>query len=465
MTRRCVDSWRCARLTGAVALGLGVSACLGEAEDPPDAGAGDPADGGQSVGSEGGGSGGGSGGSAGSSGGTTPPAAFPSANPDCAPEAVVITAELTATGPFTRSQPAPIRYRVLGKGKMEILGRSQDGGNFTAPGEGRLTWAAGGGEDDPLGANVPIWQGPYHIELAAQDTHGCVGTTRLEVPMVGDVVVGDSNGQLSVRGSDGRWVVALGAVAEQGISALILAPDAPRQFIAGLRSGIGGAPFVARIDERGAILSRFSEVDLQGEPLFASGGPRHLFHDAPRGEVLCDGVPNGAVLRFNLLGDYLGAYEVPVGDSGDHVAVGFSRQEGAILVGTSADDRVYRLGEHAELFVDTGGSFNRLWAVAAGADDRVLVAHTFTDYSNQITAYGPGGQELQMGDLGDLTPEHIVPFRDGYLLLGALDPVRRLSSDLTVLEPTVDGDRWDDYGGFGFGSTGSIVWLNSSAAP
>lgn len=449
------------RALSLLALALTVPACLPDEETEPDAGA-------EAAGGAGGGGGPIVGGGAGGAGGGGMPGAFPSSNPDCAADAVVFEAELTAPGPFTRAQPAPITYRVYAKGVVQIFGRSQDGGNFTAPGEGRLTWAAGGGEDDPLGANVPIWQGTYHIELAAQDAEGCVGTTSLEIPMVGDVLVGDSNGRLSVRGSDGRWVVSLGLVAEQPISAMILAPDAERELIVGLRSGLGGAPFIARIDEHGTILSRFAEVDLAGEPLFDAGGPLHLFHDPATNEILCDGVPEGAVLRFNLLGDYLGAYHIGAGDSGDHVAIGFARQDGRVLAGTSANDRVYLLdAAEGELFVDTGGSFNEFYALATGPDDTVLVAHTLGDYSNQITAYGLGGQELRMGDIGDLEPQHIVPFRDGHLMVGALDPVRRLDPSLTVLAPDADGDRWDDYGGsgFGFGSIGSIVWLNPSATP
>jgi hypothetical protein len=435
-------------------LALVCTACLGEAEDGPDAGTGggvdvaggSPADGRGGSASEG---------DAGFD--------FPMSNPDCAPDAVVIEARLLDDGPFTRADLAPIEYVVYAQGQVQVFGRSQDGGNFTAPAEGRLTFNTGGGPDDPLGANVPLWQGTYRVELAAQDARGCVGQTHLDLPVVGDVLVGDTDGALHVRGSDGRWVVSLGDVSGHRISSLILAPDADREFIAGFGAGLEGGPFLARLAADGSLLSRFAEVDLQGEPLFETGAPRHVFYDAAADEILCDGVPDGRVLRFNLLGDFLGDHRVPGGDSGDHGAIGFSRLGGRMVAGNAAHDKLYFLGEPAELFVDTGGSFNEVYALAPGPEDAVLVAQTEGDYTNRLVLYGDGGQQRRAGTIDALEPEHVVAFRDGFLMSSGFDGLRRVDASLTLLAPDADGDRWNDYGGFGFGTITSLVWLNPRA--
>jgi hypothetical protein len=431
-------------------LAVALPACLGEAAGEPDAGA----DGGGGFGQPG--------------GIGVPPVGdagldFPMSNPDCAPYAVVIEARLLDDGPFSRADLAPIEYVVYAQGRVQVFGRSAEGGNFTAPAEGRLTFNTGGGPDDPLGANVPLWQGTYRVELAAQDARGCVGLTHLDLPVIGDVLVGDSDGALHVRGSDGRWVTTVAEPAGHRLSSLILAPDAERELIAGFGVGLEGGPFLARLAADGTILSRFAEVDLRGEPLFETGAPRHVFYDAAADEILCDGVPDGRVLRFNLLGDYLGFHRVPGGDSGDHAAFGFSRQGGRAVAGNAAHDKLYFLGEPEQLFVDTGGSFNEVYALGPGPDDTVLVAQTEGDYTNRLVVYGARGEQHRAATIEALEPEHIVPFRDGFLLGSGWDGLRRVDADLTLLDPDADGDRWNDYGGFGFGTVTSLVWLNPRA--
>lgn len=396
-------------------------------------------------------------------GGPVPPAALPTSPPNCAADAVTIEAEVTGPGPYTRAENVDITYRVYAHGVVQIFARGDLGGHFGDAGEGHATFQAGGGPDDPEGANGALWQGPYHIELAAQDKDGCIDTIDLNVPMVGDVAVGDSSGDLHVKGSDGRGVVLLGHPADQPITALIVAPDAPRGFVAGFGQGLEGAPFIARLDEKGTLVTRFAEVDLTGEPLFPEGHPRHLMYEPTSGEILSDGPTDGTVLRFNALGDYLGRYLIPAGDSHDHVALGFARQGGRAIAGTSATDQLWFVSDTPEIFADTGGSFNRLFTVASGfGADEVLAVHSADDYVNTLTIYGTGGQEIHSAEIGDLQPEHIIRFRDGYLSTGNLDPMRRIDRDLNVLEPTAGGDNWDDFGTFGYSQTGGIAWLNET---
>ena len=387
----------------------------------------------------------------------------PSTNPDCAPDAVRLTARLADPGPYSRAEAAVITYEVTPAGAYRMFGSGPSGGEIADAGPGRVEFRAAGGEGSPHGVRVPLWQGPYPVELAAQSDEGCVGKATVEVPLVGDVIVGDDGGHLHLRGSDGRPVAELGQALEQPMSALILDPDDPQGLIAGFRSGLGGGPFIARLDARGNIRKRFAEVDLQGGPLFPDGGPRHLYHDRDSDEILCDGVSDGTILRFDRFGDFVGRWRVPA--ENDYASIGFTRQEGRVIAGHASHDRLYFLGDTPELYLDTGGSFHELYAMAPAYDDEVMVIHSLGDYANQISLFGPGGQEMRNQEIGAAQPEHVVPFRGGYLAVGAYEPIVRYDRDLTPHDPAATGEPWNAGGTLGFSRATSLVWLNPGAEP
>jgi hypothetical protein len=379
-------------------------------------------------------------------------------------EAFVFEAAPSQAGPFTRSDVIELAVTLTPSAPYTL---SVDRGRVMGPSEGpRIMYVAGGGPEDPQGLPGPRFTGPARVTLTATVDSRCTVTTALSIPMWGDVLIGDDNGGVFARGSDGR---PLGRVFErpgQSVTALAPMPGGSGDVLVSFRASVGQLQGFERVRlSDGTTVTVFDAQQPNGDVLYDLGAPRHFAFDPSTSEILADGAAEFRIFRWDLLGQLKmpHAYVVPAPDGVEGASYGLAVLRDRVLAGRARGDQLYSLGPVVEVFLDTGGDFNQLYVVGGGDDAGFVTAQNGDAGSNRLVHWSAAGQMLGDGDLGDLQPETLLRFRDGWLSHSSFDPIRTHDAELNLRRPGEPNERWDEPDVGAFARALSVTWLDPLA--
>lgn len=408
--------------------------------------------GGAGAGGFGGGGGGGGpgGGGGGGEGGTPAPddelrRPIPENPPGCA--AIPVQARVEGAGPFLRNQPITIRYTAPAA-RMSF--RSEIPGTARAR-EGHVVF-------NFVAAPGPIWSGSRRFTVVAE-ADGCVGTASVDLPLAGDVVMGDDRGNLHAIGSDGRHLGRLATLADGAdvaALAVVRAPERPPALIVALgRHGADG-PRILRIGLDGTVQRRFEMEDLRSDPLYPSSEPRHLLWDATRGHVWADLGPGGRAYVWRDSGEYIGHVVITGGE-----AIGLAMEGGDPVFGNGRGGRVYRVTEtDPEVFATevVADVDEPIQTVATGFEDTLVAIY----YDGNATAYARftgGGRSVAGGRLPAGSPSTLLMLGPYYLGVSRSYGVYLYDAAFVL----VGGGSWLDRSvsdSLNLASPASAVWLH-----
>ena len=397
-------------------------------------------------------------------GGTPAPPELRVCDPSVSTEAFRLEAAPSAAGPFTRSDVVPLDVTVTPPATFVL---SVNQGRVSGPSVGvQATYVAGGGPGDPQGVPGPPFTGPVRLTLTATVDSMCTVSTALSIPLWGDVLIGDDNGSVFARGSDGR---PLGLAFErpgQRVTALAPMPgDSGDVLVAFTPLGAGLRSFERVRLSDGATVTTFDAKHPNGEVLYELGAPRHFAFDPSTNEILADGAASFRVYRWDLQGQLRmpHAYVLPAPEGVEGASIGLAVLRDRVLAGRARGDQLYSLGPVVEVFLDTGGDFNELYLVGGGDDGGFVTAQNVNAGFNRLVHWSAEGQMLGDGDLGALEPETLLRFRDGWLSHSSFDPIRTHDPDLTLRPPGLPNERWDEPQAGAVARAFSVTWLDPLA--
>jgi hypothetical protein len=328
--------------------------------------------------------------------GTGVRASVPSSAAGCAADAVPVTAQLLAGGPESPYWRADL---------FEI--------RFTAPGGTTVTVHHSGGglvqfKDDSFlfgfqGAG-PMVTGAKTLTVAATDDAGCVGTAAVQVRAVGDLVVGDDEGRVTLVANDGTVLSNLASVGRGDVTALhFLGGD----LMVGVEEDASGEPAVLILDSAGREKDRLQMV-RGDQRIYPDGAPSALTFD---GTHYWGAGANGVVYRWDS-GGFLVDGGLDVELSG--ATLGFARvgQPDRMVLGAAGD------AELRAVNLETGAqeTFARLESSAAtlaGTSSGGVVA-IHGSSASLLNAVGGGPPPK---DIGAPWPGVVTPLGAGFVLL------------------------------------------------
>ncbi|MFZ4738286.1 MAG: hypothetical protein ACOYM9_20185 [Bradymonadia bacterium] len=379
-------------------------------------------------------------------------------------EAFVFEAAPSQAGPFTRSDVIELAVTLTPSAPYTL---SVDRGRVMGPSEGpRIMYVAGGGPEDPQGLPGPRFTGPARVTLTATVDSRCTVTTDLSIPMWGDVLIGDDNGGVFARGSDGR---PLGRVFErpgQSVTALAPMPGGSGDVLVSFRASVGQLQGFERVRlSDGTTVTTFDPTHPNDDVLYELGAPRHFAFDPSTNEILADGASEFRVYRWDLDGQLRmpHAYVLPAPEGLEGASYGLAVVRDRVLASRVRSDQLYVLGSPVSVFLDTGIDFNELYLVGGGDADGFVTAQNGSRGRNRLVHWSAEGQMLGEGDLGDLEPETLLRFRDGWLSHSSFDPIRTHDPDLTLRPPGLPNERWDEPQAGAVARAFSVTWLDPLA--
>jgi hypothetical protein len=397
-------------------------------------------------------------------GGTPAPPELRVCDPSVSTEAFVFEAAPSQAGPFTRSDVIELAVTLTPSAPYTL---SVDRGRVMGPSEGpRIMYVAGGGPGDTQGVPGPRFTGPVRLTLTATVDSMCTVSAALSIPLWGDVLVGDDNGSVFARGSDGR---PLGLAFErpgQGVTALAPMPgDSGDVLVAFTPLGAGLRSFERVRLSDGTTVTTFDPTHPNDDVLYELGAPRHFAFDPSTNEILADGAEAFQVYRWDLQGQLRmpHVYDLPAPEGLEGASYGLAVVRDRVLASRVRSDQLYVLGSPVTVFLDTGGDFNELYLVGGGDADGFVTAQNGRGGGNRLVHWSAEGQMLGEGDLGPLEPETLLRFRDGWLSHSSFDPIRTHDPDLTLRPPGLPNERWDEPQAGAVARAFSVTWLDPLA--